>query len=244
MLKRIYRKLAARVLNKYYVPPDMDSDFTEIYKKSTKYTMTSIERMYSLYKSVEYIVRQQIPGSIVECGVWKGGSSMVAALTLMKMGVTDKKIYLYDTFEGMPQPQDVDVSLYGQSAIRRWQQMNAVNKKWDFSPLEEVKRNLVSTGYPEELIIYVKGKVEETIPSVMPEQISLLRLDTDWYESTYHELQNLYPLLASNGVLVIDDYGHWRGARQATDQFFEEQGHPILLNRIDYTGRIAIKNGP
>ena len=75
----------------------------------------------------------------------------------------------------------------------------------------------------------------------MPKQIALLRLNTDWFESTYHELVHLYPLLSKGGVLIIDDYGHWQGARKAVDTYFKEQGIYPLLHRIDYTGRIMQK---
>lgn len=108
-----------------------------------------------------------------------------------------------------------------------------------YSPIEEVKANMLQTGYPAANIVWVKGKVEETIPATIPAQIALLRLDTDWYESTRHELQHLYPLLSSKGVLLIDDYGAWQGARKATDEFF---GNRVYLHRIDWTGRLLIKD--
>jgi hypothetical protein len=105
-----------------------------------------------------------------------------------------------------------------------------------------VKLNIESTNYPKNLVHFVKGKVEDTIPQTMPEKIAILRLDTDWYESTYHELKHLFPKLVKGGIIIIDDYGHWKGAREAVDQYFTENGIHILLNRIDYTGRIGIKN--
>ena len=77
------------------------------------------------------------------------------------------------------------------------------------------------------------------IPKYLPGEIALLRLDTDWYKSTQHELIHLYPLLVGSGVLIIDDYGHWQGAKKAVDEYFSDK--KILLNRIDYTGRISIK---
>jgi hypothetical protein len=85
------------------------------------------------------------------------------------------------------------------------------------------------------------GKVEDTIPADIPEKIALLRLDTDWYESTKHELIHLFPRLQKGGVLIIDDYGFWKGARKAVDEYFAENNIQILLNRIDDTGRMAIK---
>ncbi len=113
---------------------------------------------------------------------------------------------------------------------------------WAYSALEEVKHNLLSTGYPAERISFIKGKVEETIPLNAPPQIALLRLDTDWYESTYHELVHLFPRLSSGGILIIDDYGHWKGARKAVDKYFSENKLDLLLHRIDYSGRICVKH--
>ena len=107
--------------------------------------------------------------------------------------------------------------------------------------MDEVKKNIDRVGYPMEKFVFVKGKVEETIPQTVPENIALLRLDTDWYESTKHELIHLYPRLSRNGILIIDDYGYWKGCRQAVDEYFKNHNQPILLNRIDFTGRIAIK---
>lgn len=100
-----------------------------------------------------------------------------------------------------------------------------------------------STGYPPERIHLVPGRVEDTVPAQAPERIALLRLDTDWYASTKHELDHLYPRLSDGGVLIVDDYGHFEGARRAVDDYLAEQAEPLLLNRIDYTGRIAVKPG-
>jgi hypothetical protein len=104
-----------------------------------------------------------------------------------------------------------------------------------------VKNVLYGTGYPVHKIHFVQGRVEETIPACAPDPISLLRLDTDWYASTKHELVHLFPRLSHGGVIIIDDYGHWKGSREACDEYFRSNGIPILLNRIDYTGRIALK---
>ena len=214
---------------------DMDPPFLEIYNKCKDFTMTSAERMFALYKSIEYIVKSDIPGDIVECGVWQGGSSMLCSYTLKKFNQLNRNIYLYDTFSGMSMPTDRDVTYYNESAEK-----NIKHNKLDVS-LEKVKNNIYLTDYPKDKIFFIKGKVEETIPQNIPGRIALLRLDTDWYESTRHELLHLYPLLSHNGVLIIDDYGHWKGAREATDQYFQKNNIPILLNRIDYTGRIGIK---
>ncbi|MFN8356737.1 MAG: TylF/MycF/NovP-related O-methyltransferase [Spirosomataceae bacterium] len=221
---------------------ELENDFLAIYQQCRPYTMTSLERMYAAHKAATYIVDNEVEGAIVECGVWKGGSTMMMVKTLLQRGVTDREIYLYDTYEGMPEPTEKDKDLAGTSAQGTWSdnQTDTVNE-WCYSPLEEVQKNIYATGYPKEKIHFVKGKVEDTIPGTLPTAIALLRLDTDWYDSTYHELVHLYPLLQVKGALIIDDYGHWQGAREAVDQYFAENQINMLLNRIDYTGRIGLK---
>jgi hypothetical protein len=195
--------------------------------------MTGPERLFGLHDAVRYIHAREIPGSIVECGVWRGGSSMMAALTLQALGDTSRDLYLYDTFTGMSAPTEHDVDINGRLAASRWRE------GWVAASLEDVQANMRSTGYPESRVTYVPGMVENTIPGTLPEQIALLRLDTDFYESTAHELQHLYPLLAPGGVLIVDDYGNWQGARKAVDEYFADE--PLLFSRIDYTARQAIK---
>jgi Macrocin-O-methyltransferase (TylF). len=218
-------------------------EFMEIYDKCKEYTMTSIERMYALYKSVKYIIKNNIEGDIVECGVWKGGSSMVAALTCIKYGDMKRKIYMYDTYEGMSAPCEKDVRFDGKSAQNELDENNlSTFDELCYASIEETKKNLISTGYPEEKLKFIKGKVEDTIPGVLPGKISILRLDTDWYESTHHELVYLYPRLNHNGVVIFDDYGYWKGQKEAVNEYFKENNINILLNQIDLTGMIGIKN--
>ncbi len=207
--------------------------------------MTSIERMYSMYKATEYVINARIVGDVVECGIWRGGSSMIAAITMRKLHNLQKKIYLYDTYAGMTKPSKFDKSVGSDNhATDYWNKNKSGDiNKWCYSSLDEVKSNLYKTGYPKNKLLFIEGDVEKTIPKIIPKKISLLRLDTDWYKSTYHELNYLYPLLTPGGVLILDDYGHWRGARRATDEYFKRKGIHIFLIRIDYTGRIAIKYG-
>lgn len=224
------------------LPSDMDPEFEPIFYKCKDYTMTSKERMYALYNAIKYVSEYNIEGDIVECGVWKGGSSMISALTLNRMEKSEKKIYMYDTYSGMSEPTKKDIDYEGNESIPKWKKLKKDNlNEWDYAPLKEVQKNMFSTGYPKENIFFIKGKVEDTIPNTIPNKISLLRLDTDWYESTYHELIHLFPLLSEGGVIIIDDYGHWKGAKEAVDEYFHENSIQILLNRVDYTGRIGIK---
>ena len=252
MLKKIFRsfgydlvKAKNKVDNNGGVPIDIiDNDFLELFRKCRPFSFTGIIPMFALYSSVRYILEKNIDGDLVECGVWRGGSAMLMAHTLMKCGNTERKIFLYDTFEGMSEPIVHDENMHGKKAkeLLSQQDKTAGKNVWCYSTLDEVKKNILSTGYPEKNVVFVKGKVEDTIPTAVPEKISLLRLDTDFFESTYHELLHLFPLLREKGILIIDDYGYWKGARKAVDNYFSEKKIPVLLNRIDYTVRLAIKN--
>jgi hypothetical protein len=157
---------------------------------------------------------------------------MAAALTLAIDGDTSRDLYLCDTYEGMPAATDNDRDYLDQSG--------GCKQGAGAASLKEVQANIFSTGYPKNQIHLIKGMVEETIPKITPRQISLLRLDTDWYESTKHELTFLFPLLQPGGVLIIDDYGHWQGARKATDEYFHENKLDLYLHRVDYTCRLAV----
>jgi len=222
-------------------PQDFDSGDIDTWRAVAPYTMTSRERVYALRAAARYVAKNQIPGDIVECGVWKGGSMMVVARTLLELRDTSRTLHLFDTFEGMPPPTETDVDFAGLSAQLRLSRSAKDDNVWAVAPLEGVKSAVLGVGYDASKIRFVKGPVEETIPREAPERIALLRLDTDWYESTRHELVHLFPRLSPGGVIIIDDYGHWKGARKATDEYLGEHGIPLLLNRIDYTGRIGVK---
>lgn len=235
---KIKSKLISQPETEVFLPKDFNKRFKDIYEKTKAYTMTSPERMYSLYQAIIYIIQNKIEGDIVECGVWKGGSSMISALTLLKLKSCDKKIYLYDTFSGMTKPSGKDRP----DTMDKWLDNNGKQfNKWCYASLDEVQGNMSKTNYPKDKIIFVRGDVEHTIPQNIPEKISILRLDTDWYKSTYHELKYLYPRLSSGGVLIIDDYGHHEGAKKAVDEYFAEIGEYPYLSRIDPTCRIILK---
>jgi O-methyltransferase len=220
---------------------DLSAPDRAILARVSPFTMTSPERRASLLGAVDHIVKHRVSGDIVECGVWRGGSMMAVALALIDRGDIDRHLYLYDTFEGMSEPTAEDRSASGESAQAQLDRTRKGEGVWCEAGIDDVQANLWSTGYPRDRIHFVKGKVEDTIPQTLPERIALLRLDTDWYESTRHELAHLYPLLSMHGVLIIDDYGHWQGARQAVDEFFAASAEPVFLHRVDYTARLVIK---
>lgn len=229
-------------LNQLY-PSDFTENERKIISSVKQFTMTSSERLVTLYRAINHIEKNNILGDIVECGVWKGGSMMIAAKRLLQLNNQNRKLYLFDTFNGMSKPTDVDINMQSLNALDIYSDETTRYEKeeWCYSSLEEVKLNLYSTQYDINNIFFIKGKVEETLPYEGIENISILRLDTDFYESTKHELINLYDKLVSGGVLIIDDYGHWNGAKKAVDEFIEENNLSIFLHRVDYTCRMAIK---
>ncbi|MES2226273.1 MAG: TylF/MycF/NovP-related O-methyltransferase [Pseudomonadota bacterium] len=214
----------------------------EIVARVDPFTMTSLERRASLLGAVDHLVKHRVPGDIVECGVWRGGSMMAVALALLARGDTTRHLYLFDTFEGMSEPTAADRSVSGESAQAQLDRTRRGEGVWCEAGLADVQANLWSTGYPRDRIHFVQGKVEDTIPATLPQRIALLRLDTDWYESTRHELAHLYPLLSKHGVLIVDDYGHWQGAKQAVDEYFADSAEPVFLHRVDYTARLVVKH--
>jgi len=229
----------------------LDDDERAIVAASQPYSVVSKERLVAIIDAVRYTVGAGVPGAFVEAGVYRGGSALAVLLTLRQLGVDDRDIYLYDTFEGMTEPTSADTSRFDPPALVTWQRARAAGRRaWDnwFNPeifdRTQVQRLLLETGYPPERLHLVAGRVEDTIPAATPATIAVLRLDTDWYESTRHELEHLYPRLSPGGVLLIDDYGHWDGARKAVDEYFDGREPKPLLARTDYAGRMAVKPPP
>ena len=236
-LKRIARQIGFDVTA--LSPYDVEGYYFEINDRVEAFTMTSLSRVFAFIAAAEHVSRLGIKGAIVECGVWKGGSTMAALLALARLGDCSREVWLYDTFEGMVPPTendgDVDKQLFTSHT------RDDGSSDWCRAELGEVITNIESCGYSMERVKFVKGRVEETIPRNLPDQISLLRLDTDFYESTRHELEHLYPRLSSGGILIIDDYGAFAGAQRAVHEFMASQHLNVFLHRIDSTGRLLVK---
>jgi hypothetical protein len=207
------------------------------------FTMTSPEKIVGLANAVRYVAARGISGDIVECGVWRGGSAMVIARTLGESGDTGRTIHLFDTFTGMttPGPQDRRYDGTAANTLLERDQDRAASGYWCVANQNDVRQNLAGCDYPANQIRLIAGDVASTIPAEAPAQIALLRLDTDWYESTRHELAELYHRVSPGGVVIIDDYGHWQGSRRAVDEFLATLDHTPLLTRLDFDGRMWIK---
>jgi len=222
-------------------PADFDDEAKATIDLVRPYTMTSLDKLFALISATRHIIEAGVPGDFVECGVWRGGSMHAVARTLHAMGVSDRELYLFDTFTGMTDPTERDVR------IGKWttasEMLESADKKakvWAVASIEDVREGLRTLPYPQERFHLVQGPVEETIPEAAPQRIALLRLDTDWYESTRHELEHLYERLKPGGVLIIDDYGSWQGAREATDEFLSKLDRPPFMLRAGRS-RIGLK---
>jgi O-methyltransferase len=192
---------------------------------------------------VEQVVDQGVDGDFVECGVWRGGNSLIAADVFARAGAS-RGVYLFDTFAGMTEPTAFDVRAHdGSNAMVSFSSSKReTHSEWCYASLEEVRGEFADLGLLGPNVRFVEGDVIESLKNEanLPKTIAVLRLDTDWYESTRVELEVLYPRLGPGGVLIVDDYGHWGGVRKAVDEYFEDRPKP-LLQYTDYAGRMGLK---
>lgn len=223
-------------------PSPYPPDVAAIIERAAPYSMTPAARLHAVHASTRHIVDQDIGGAFVECGLWRGGSLMAAALTLIDAGATDRHLYGYDAFLGMPEPGDADLDRHGRPIREQWLKLRRPDgsSDWCRSDRAEVEATLRSTGYPPDRIHVVDGLVEDTLPDHAPDRIAWLRLDTDWYASTLHELEHLIPRMAPGGVLIIDDYGCWTGAQRAVDEYLGKHHPSLFLVPVDAEARLAV----
>ncbi len=223
------------------LPVETKSEIKKFIKISSQYSMTGEKRMYALYQAILNSKINNLEGDFVECGVWRGGNILLYSLTNSFFNL-DKNIYAFDTFDGMTSPEGIDLNYQGHSASNAMKKSKKKENEINihcFSSMETVKNNILRHSNISN-IKFVKGPVEQTFlkEENLPKKISVLRLDTDFYSSTKIELEILYPRLVSGGVLIIDDYGYWRGARQAVDEYFGDQK---WLHVVDQSCRYLIK---
>jgi|SRR5690348_120290 len=224
------------------IPVELTKEEGEMveYILRNRLSMTSMERLATTIMACKHAVSQKIPGDFVECGVWRGGHPMLAAWTFQSLG-SDRRVFLFDTFTGMTKPTKKDSDGGAMSGFLENQR--ETHNEWCYASLEDVKRNFERAGLLTESVVFVKGDVLDSLSreELLPRGVSVLRLDTDWYESTKKELEVLYPRLSVGGALIIDDYGHWAGARDATEEYFSSRGGRPFLQYIDYTSRAGVK---
>ncbi|MHA6495438.1 TylF/MycF/NovP-related O-methyltransferase [Pseudomonas borbori] len=228
------------------MPVELSKEEQEIvsYVMNNGLTLVSYERLWATLMACKHAIERNIEGDFVECGVWRGGNALLAA-AMFKLHKVTRKVYMFDTFKGMTAPTDADKYFSnGAPVIDTFlsKQRDTHNEMY-YSSLDEVKNNFTKAGLLDDSIVFVEGDVLQTLedPANLPDKICVLRLDTDWYESTKKELEVLYPRITIGGSVIIDDYGHFTGSKQATDEYFAAtQKRPLLLY-TDYTGRIGVK---
>jgi O-methyltransferase len=217
-----------------------------VYVRDNNLSMASDERLFTTMLACKHVVERDIEGDFLECGVWRGGNAVLAA-AIFKLYGSRKKVYLFDTFAGMTKPTDLDrYAATGRGALQEFRDhQKESHNDWCYASIDDVRNSFLKVDLLSDNVVFVKGDVLTTLAESanIPAHISVLRLDTDWYESTKKELEVLYPLLSRGGALIIDDYGHWAGSKKATDEYFKNFGGRPLLQYTDYTGRAGIKLG-
>jgi hypothetical protein len=196
--------------------------------------MTSDQAICALVAATKYVDEYPIPGDIVECGVWAGGS--VIAAKLAQNGIFHRDYWLFDTFEGMT-PPSVEDGIIAQKAFDL-ETGREKDSNWLQISQRVVQENIVRVAGNDEYCNYVSGPIEETLTNPkakLPTRIAILRIDTDWHNSTLAALQNLYHLVSPGGIVILDDYGFWEGSRLAADNFFKEKNIKPFLIPIDRT---------
>ena len=162
-----------------------------------------------------------------------GKHPILACNTILRNNLDIIDIYMFDTYEGLTKPGKYDYSsadpvlrMNNQKVIKTWKahQTGENSSTWCYSSLEDVKKNVYKTKYPKDKLHFIKGDVMKTLleKQTIPDKISVLRLDTDWYESSKFELEKLYHKVVEGGIVILDDYFQWEGQRRATDEFFQE----------------------
>ena len=218
--------------------PEIDEENKNLIESIGAYSMTPLVRRWTLIKSLHYINKNKLVGDIVECGIWRGGNLFLSKKIQDNYYHSIKReFYGFDTFEGMPEPSAYD----GLKINKIYQGFKKKNEPWIKVSLEEVKNFTKKLFLNLDGFNFIKGKVEDTLKDKnnLPEKITILRLDTDLYESTKIELEILYPLLVERGVLIIDDYGDFEGCRKAVDEYFFDKN--VLMISIDKSCRIIVK---
>lgn len=203
------------------IPFFISDNFVRCYMPYHALTLVNWDACHTLYNAILHVIRNGVEGDIVECGVFRGGVSAFMAKVLVDQDSVHRKLYLCDTYEGMTVPDEND--LLGSDSSKTSSAVNLYFPGLAKIDKRTVERVVLDAGYPAENIVIVKGAVEETLPQQAPDKISILRLDTDWYKSTLHELDALVSRVSRYGIVIIDDYASWDGARKAFHEYAERQ---------------------
>jgi O-methyltransferase len=192
-----------------------------------RFTLLRRKRLRLLKKAAQKLT---VPGAFVELGSWRGGS---AATFIQHLGQI-RDCWLFDSFEGMPEPTEYDTA--GEKHANDYKHLGMPD---DDTDTYEICFNLMDNiMYPNNRIHIIQGWFEDTFPIYADEidKIAVLHVDCDWYESVKLSLETFYDKVVPGGIVILDDYGHWDGARKAVDEFIEKHGLKVDLTRVDSTG--------
>ena len=178
------------------------------------HTMIGMRRMSNLQECVESVLQDNVPGDLIETGVCGGGASHLMRAILKAYGVKDRKVWVADSFEGLPPPSPAVHADKGDFLHKI--DILAVS-------LDEVRRNFEKYGLLDDQVEFLKGWFKDTLPTAPIQRLALMRLDGDMYQSTMDALTNLYPKLSAGGYVIIDDYA-WKACRQAVTEFRQQEG--------------------
>jgi hypothetical protein len=220
--------------------PDVEDDiqtryvqgFIRHYIQGSAISMCPRVRLDNLETCIVDVLAKQIPGDLIETGVWRGGATIFMRAVLKAYEIQDRLVWVADSFEGLPEP---DVERFPLEAMAHsGKVMNKVYERFAVS-LDEVQRNFQAYGMLDGQVRFLKGWFKDTLPAAPIDALSILRLDGDYYESTMDGLTNLYRKLSVGGYVIIDDYGEdsWTYCRRAVDDFRREQGIDDPMLRVD-----------
>ncbi len=194
----------------------------------TAHTMIGLKRLNNLQDCVETVLRDKVPGDLLEAGVWRGGASIFMRAVLKVHGVTDRRVWLADSFAGLPPP---DLVNYPQDQGSRFHEVEQLAV-----PLEKVQEHFALYGLLDEQVRFLKGWFKDTLPAAPVERLAVARLDGDMYASTMDAITGLYPKLSPGGFLIVDDYGAVPACRQAIHDYRERHAIREEIVPIDWTG--------
>lgn len=211
--------------------PEEEPEFLEILANIEPYSMVGRARLHALYRAALDVCRRDLPGNFAECGVAGGGSSALLAYVIKTHSKRTRRLYAFDTFEGMPRPTAADTHRGIHARSSGWADGTCA------APVASVLRAAAELQ-AEDVVVPVKGLFAETLPRTREEvgELCLLHLDGDWYESTRDILVNLFDQVVPGGYLQVDDYGYWDGCRRAIHEFEAEHGWQFSIHEIDATG--------
>ncbi|HEX6688971.1 MAG TPA: TylF/MycF/NovP-related O-methyltransferase [Solirubrobacterales bacterium] len=228
--RQLYLDLLKKCLTRYDLEAGADLDKRREGRdvSPAAETMIGLHRLENIEQCLKDVIQDEIPGDLIETGVWRGGAAIFMRAVLAAYGVGDRTVWVADSFEGLPKP---DPEKYPSDRDSRLWKVPALRVS-----LQEVKANFAKYGLLDDNVRFLPGWFRDTLPDAPVERLALLRLDGDLYESTIQALDSLYPKLSPGGFAIVDDYGAAEATAEAVNDYRARHGIDDELVRIDWTG--------